>query len=744
MSSLWTGAPAGDDARLLAPFRIRQNRRVLDAGCGTGDVSVALSERGFEVVAIEQHPTLGAQAEGRLATHPKATFEARSLSEWSDAHPEQVGEIDLVVLRHRFGASEGPASMTEFEADLERAARHLGPAGVIIVAIEPERGRPRHDVADATGQGADAAGEAATLRDALDRNGFREQEWFVRYPEHGPDVATVSERLWERPDAAAILRLVVRDPIRPPAAGIGRQRDRIALFGAVADEEAWLRQADRLTVAAARDRAALDEVRRPGHAWLMSEGRAPRWHVTRELVLESDAWLLRPVGGSVVRSGPFTSDPVTASLPVGENGEDVLSRWLLGWGSSIPRSRESFVAWWDAAVRAIVASPPDRLPIEIQPRNFVVTPDRAWHLVAQDLTMRFALPREVVAFRGIIDLLVRRVLPAGWIPDLPTSATIADAVRAILADIDLAMDEALIHLWVEVESDILVRTGSVADREAHRRSCRTVMERPVVEMLAELPLSRHIDSAALLAERSREIRWLNGELHTSMAESDDRRAALESTREQLAQRDAEIERSVAALMAARSDADAARAERDAIRNQLDAATAVSAHERAMAEDRGLELDRQRAALEDVKRRLATAEAWAGRPLPAAPTRWWRRATLRLREDNARELIEVSGYFDVDWYERHYPDVAASRLDPIIHYLRHGAAEGRDPSSRFDTRDYVARNPDVSAAGVNPLLHFIRHGSREGRGATSPPADTASDGARTSPDVPGTQAGAERR
>ena len=68
---------------------------------------------------------------------------------------------------------------------------------------------------------------------------------------------------------------------------------------------------------------------------------------------------------------------------------------------------------------------------------------------------------------------------------------------------------------------------------------------------------------------------------------------------------------------------------------------------------------------------------------------------------------------------------------MVHYLRYGAAEGRDPSPRFDTRAYLARNPDVSAEGVNPLLHFIRHGSSEGRQVT-----TSSDGrAANDPGLP---------
>ena len=256
--------------------------------------------------------------------------------------------------------------------------------------------------------------------------------------------------------------------------------------------------------------------------------------------------VVRPIGGAIARSGPLTFDPVTAALPAGENGEDVLARWLLGWGTTIPRSREWFVAWWEAAARAISDSPADRLPVELQPRNFVVTPDRVWHFVAQDLTMRFALPREVLAFRGVVDLLLRRVLPAGWIltcdptrrsrmpcgPSSPMSVSPWTRRRS--------------DLWVELEADILVRTGPNPDREEHRRRCRAVLGRPVAEMLADLPLSRHVDSAALLADRSREIRWLNEELSVARrdidgqrAESEELRAALEAMREESAQQAAQ-------------------------------------------------------------------------------------------------------------------------------------------------------------------------------------------------------------
>ncbi len=78
------------------------------------------------------------------------------------------------------------------------------------------------------------------------------------------------------------------------------------------------------------------------------------------------------------------------------------------------------------------------------------------------------------------------------------------------------------------------------------------------------------------------------------------------------------------------------------------------------------------------------------------------------------VIAKSKLFDRDWYLKQNPDVAAVRLDPVLHYILHGAAEGRDPHPLFDTSYYLKCNRDVAEAGVNPLAHFIMHGSSEGR------------------------------
>jgi hypothetical protein len=59
-------------------------------------------------------------------------------------------------------------------------------------------------------------------------------------------------------------------------------------------------------------------------------------------------------------------------------------------------------------------------------------------------------------------------------------------------------------------------------------------------------------------------------------------------------------------------------------------------------------------------------------------------------------------------------VAAAGVNPLCHYLKHGAAQLRQPHPLFDPSFYLDRNPDVRRAGVNPLVHYVRHGAAEDR------------------------------
>jgi O-antigen biosynthesis protein len=83
------------------------------------------------------------------------------------------------------------------------------------------------------------------------------------------------------------------------------------------------------------------------------------------------------------------------------------------------------------------------------------------------------------------------------------------------------------------------------------------------------------------------------------------------------------------------------------------------------------------------------------------------------EGEAR-LIDESGLFDRSSYLLRYRDVEQLGMDPVEHYLRFGAAMGRDPGAYFCTQFYLETNPDVLRNGMNPLIHYIRFGHDERR------------------------------
>ncbi|MCF8466578.1 MAG: glycosyltransferase, partial [Sneathiella sp.] len=89
--------------------------------------------------------------------------------------------------------------------------------------------------------------------------------------------------------------------------------------------------------------------------------------------------------------------------------------------------------------------------------------------------------------------------------------------------------------------------------------------------------------------------------------------------------------------------------------------------------------------------------------------------FRMQPD-ARSLAKIiqSGIFDKTWYLHENPDVAKQQIDPLIHYIRYGALEGRDPNPKFETCFYLANYPDVANSGLNPLLHYVKFGRAEKR------------------------------
>lgn len=87
------------------------------------------------------------------------------------------------------------------------------------------------------------------------------------------------------------------------------------------------------------------------------------------------------------------------------------------------------------------------------------------------------------------------------------------------------------------------------------------------------------------------------------------------------------------------------------------------------------------------------------------------------------------YFDTEWYQNYYEDVKEDGGYPIVHYALFGHKENRfineqeledylliQESTLFDSDYYLKVNKDLQNQAIffNPLLHFVRYGWEEGR------------------------------
>ncbi len=78
-----------------------------------------------------------------------------------------------------------------------------------------------------------------------------------------------------------------------------------------------------------------------------------------------------------------------------------------------------------------------------------------------------------------------------------------------------------------------------------------------------------------------------------------------------------------------------------------------------------------------------------------------------------EVIAASGLFDASFYLMNNPDVRETGLDPLAHFCRYGAAEGRNPNLYFDIAWYTARGGAAWQSGENALCHYYLTGEAAG-------------------------------
>lgn len=298
----------------------------------------------------------------------------------------------------------------------------------------------------------------------------------------------------------------------------------------------------------------------------------------------------------------------------------------------------------------------------------------------------------------------------------------------------------------DLKSQLTYKT-TLTDRQlAEGKALRAELEeklKQVTESGAELKERHKSDSEAQQASRA--------ELETRVAESE---AKLAEAAKKLTDQAKALAKAEQARAKSETSLAATRVELRGCRSELESAAA----------DR----DRNKRALSALESSVAGRVARrvnaysVANPRQAAMLRkgaqaaWWtvtmqlpRKLSERRKLQQETALLKKSKLFDAEWYLQRYPDVAGAGADPVLHYLVHGAANGRDPgphfstafyretypnvtrnplvdyldggaaagrnpSPTFDSAAYLERYPDVAKAGLNPLVHYVRFGKAENR------------------------------
>ncbi len=84
------------------------------------------------------------------------------------------------------------------------------------------------------------------------------------------------------------------------------------------------------------------------------------------------------------------------------------------------------------------------------------------------------------------------------------------------------------------------------------------------------------------------------------------------------------------------------------------------------------------------------------------------------------LIEASGEFNYEYYNKQAVRYAVSGMNPVLHFVLYGDFFYLDPTPNFSVTHYLLSGADVGRSGVSSLAHYIMHGKKEGR--TANPSD----------------------
>jgi SAM-dependent methyltransferase len=177
------GYPASLFDDLAALANLRAGARVLEIGCGTGQATVPLAERGYHVVAIELGAALAAVARRNLARFASVEVHVTAFEDW----PLATQPFDLVLCATAF-------HWLDPQVRLRKAAAALRPGGALAVIttehvaggtepffVDAQGCYERWDPATPPGLRLQPADEIPSMSDELDRSGWFEPTIVRRY-----------------------------------------------------------------------------------------------------------------------------------------------------------------------------------------------------------------------------------------------------------------------------------------------------------------------------------------------------------------------------------------------------------------------------------------------------------------------------------------------------------------------------------------------------------------------------------
>lgn len=114
--------PAALVGAMVTAGKLQPGSRVLEVGCGTGQATVPLAQRGLSVYALELGPALAALAQRNLANYPNVTVENTAFEAFRSDTP-----FNALVSVQAF-------HWIEPETGLSHAASLLRPGGALLLA----------------------------------------------------------------------------------------------------------------------------------------------------------------------------------------------------------------------------------------------------------------------------------------------------------------------------------------------------------------------------------------------------------------------------------------------------------------------------------------------------------------------------------------------------------------------------------------------------------------------------------